>query len=370
MPPRPTALVQALPILPIGDSSVPGVDRIIGLANNENSEAPSDAVQQAIAQAAAGANRYPDVTQSVLRERIASAYGALDPARIVCGIGSSELIGLLAQCYCGPGDETLIGRQGYLYFAIATLAAGAKPVHVGKDTLGNRPGFDPEAILAAVTPKTKIVFLDNPSNPLGTFVNREDLLAFRAALREDILLVLDAAYADYATDAGYEAGEALVSETENTVCLRTFSKIYGLAGMRVGWAFVPEAIADTLRRIQRPGNLASCSLAAAEAAILEQDLIADRRTRNAATRDRFSRFLSTRQGVSVLPSQTNFLFVSFDPTTTRSAADLFDMAKSKGLILRPMGPYRQAGSLRITIGTDEEMATAEEILSDLLIPAG
>lgn len=366
MPPRPTDLVQALPILPIGDSSVPGVTRIIGLANNENSEAPSDAVLRAVGQAAEGANRYPDIGHSRLRGRIAEAYGGLDPDRIVCGIGSSELIGLLAQCYCGPGDETLIGRQGYLYFAIATLAAGAKPVQVGSDTLGNRPGFDPDAILEAVTPKTRIVFLDNPSNPLGTFVDWDTLRAFRAALREDILLVLDAAYADYVTDSRYQAGEALVVETENTVCLRTFSKIYGLAGMRVGWAYAPAAIAETLHRIQRPGNIATCSLAAAETAILEQELISERRLRNGRIRDAFAHKLAAFKGVSILPSQTNFIFASFTEDARIDAASLFEQAKARGVILRPMGPYGQPDSLRITIGTDDEMAIAATVLGDLL----
>ncbi len=366
MPPRPVSSIASLPILPIGESGAPGGGRIIGLANNENAESPSPAVLAALAEGARYANRYPDVAQSALRDGIARRYGGLDPDRIVCGIGSSDLIALLAQCYCGPGDETLIGRQGYLYFAIATKAAGGHPVLAGSEIIGNRPGFDPEAILAAVTPKTRIVFLDNPSNPLGTIVDRARLTEFRAALPDDILLVLDAAYADYVLDPDFEPGEALVDAGENTVVLRTFSKIYGLAGLRVGWAYAPAGIAETLRRVVRPGNIPSPSLAAAVAAINDPDLIDARRHRNARTRDRFTADLRALPGVSVLPSHTNFVFATFQSGARQGAAEVFAQAKAKGVFLRPMGPYGQPDSLRITIGTDEEMTIATEVLRGIL----
>lgn len=365
MPPRPVPSIADLPILPIGDSGVPGVQRIVGLANNENAESPSPAVLAAVADGGRHANRYPDVGQRALRDGIADHYGGLDPDRIVCGVGSSDLIALLAQCYCGVGDETLIGRQGYLYFAIASRAAGATPVLAGSDNIGNRPGFDPEAILEAVTPRTRIVFLDNPSNPLGTIVDRQNLHAIRAALRDDILLVLDAAYADYVTGADFDAGETLVDQGDNTVVLRTFSKIYGLAGLRVGWAYAPTGVAETLRRVVRPGNIASPSLAAAIAAIGETDLIAERRARNAKIRDRFSDDLAALSGVSVLPSQTNFVFASFRDAKF-TAADVFEKARAQGVLLRPMVPYGQPDSLRITIGTEEEMDIATNVLRGIL----
>ncbi|MDW3204705.1 MAG: histidinol-phosphate transaminase [Alphaproteobacteria bacterium] len=366
MPPRPVASIASLPILPIGDSGADGVSRIVGLANNENAERPSPAVLAAIAEGGRHANRYPDVGQTALREAIARRYGGLNPDRIVCGVGSSDLIALLAQCYCGTGDETLIGRQGYLYFAIATRAAGGTPALAGSDVIGNRPGFDPDAILAAVTPRTRIVFLDNPSNPLGTIVDRNELHAFRAALREDILLVLDAAYADYVIDPDFDAGDSLVDQGDNTVVLRTFSKIYGLAGLRVGWAHASAGIAQTLRRIIRPGSIASPSLAAAVTAVGEAELIAARRQRNADIRDRFAAELSALPGVSVLPSHTNFVFTTFHETARHPAAAVCDMAKAEGVLLRPMGPYGQPNSLRITIGTAEDMEIATQVLRGIL----
>lgn len=365
MPPRPVPKIETLPPLPIGESGAPGVDRVIGLANNEISERPSPAVLKACAAATVDANRYPDVGLASLRAKIAAAHGDLDADRIVCGIGSSELIGLLAQAYCGPGDETVIGRQGYLFFAIATKAAGAMPVHVGADSLGNRPGFDIDAALEAVTPATRIVFLDNPSNPLGSIIAADRLRAFRKALREDILLVLDAAYADYVTDPGFEAGEALVEAGDNTVTLRTFSKIYGLAGLRVGWGYFPKPIADIMRRIQRPGNITQAAVAGAEAALGEPDVIDARRTRNAEIRDGFAAKLARIPGLSVLPSHTNFVFVTVDPATV-GAAGLFEGAKAQGVFLRPMDPYGQPNSLRISIGTAQEMEIAADVIADVM----
>ncbi len=363
MPPRPTPITASLPPLPLGESAVPGLSRIIGLANNELAHAPSPAVQAACADAVGGINRYPDTIQADLRRKIAMRYGGLNPDRIVCSIGSSELIGLIAQAYSGPGTEVLIGRQGYLYFRIASLAAGATPVLIGSDTLGNRPGFDLGAALEAVTPATRIVFIDNPSNPLGTILSRAELHRFRAELREDILLVLDAAYGDFVTDPDYSAGDDLVEAGENTICLRTFSKIYGLAGLRVGWGHMPVAIAETIRRVMRPGNIATPSLAGALAALDEPDLIARRVAENAEIREDFTIALRSLPGVRVIPSNTNFVFTRFDPSAPTA---LFEAMKARGILLRPMAPYGQPDSLRITIGTAEEMAITIQALRELL----
>jgi histidinol-phosphate aminotransferase len=191
------------------------------------------------------------------------------------------------------------------------------------------------------------------------------LRAFRAALREDILLVLDAAYADYVTDPDFEAGEELVAETENTVTLRTFSKIHGLAGLRVGWGYFPKAIAEVMRRVQRPGNITQAAIAGAETSLGETDEVAARRERNARIRDAFSARLAAIRGLSVLPSHTNFVFVTVDPDRVGAAA-LFEGAKARGVLLRPMGPYGQPDSLRISIGTEEEMAIAGDVIAEVM----
>jgi len=365
VPITPKDHIAALPPLPIGESKAPDGMRPIVLSNNENAEAPSQSVLDAMAAAASGTNRYPDVTHATLRSRIAEVYGGLDPNRILCGVGSSELIAALAACYAGAGDEVLVGQHGYLYFSIATWAAGGTIVKVRQSDGRNDPSIDLGAVLDAVTERTRIVFLDNPSNPLGTAHGASEIAAFRAKLPEDVLLVLDSAYADYSTDPGVDGGEALVDATDNTVCLRTFSKIYGLAGLRVGWGYFPSAIAETVGRFIRPGPISDMSLAGALASLGEADIVSERRSRNGELRDRFSAVLNGLPGVSVLPSHSNFVLATFSEGSPHTAAHVFEAMKAKGILLRPMGPYELPNSLRITIGTEEEMAITSAAFQEL-----
>lgn len=357
MPPRAHPHLLDLPILPIGESSVAGVTRIVPLANNEATEPPSAAAQEAARVAMARANFYPSVSHAELKQAIGAAYG-VDPARVVCGNGSSEMIALLAQAYAGLGDEVIIGRHGYMYFSICTRMAGAAPVYAVSTGNANHLSFGLQAALDAVTPKTRIVFLDNPCNPLGTYVSRDDLHQFRARLREDILLVIDGAYADYATADDFDPGDGLVLAGENTVVLRTFSKIYGLAGLRVGWAHAPASVVEVLNKVMRPGNLSNVSLAASEVAVTEQDLVAKRRARNHRVRNSFAAALEEDLGFTVLPSQSNFVLVTPPPGARRDAAALYRGLMEEGVLVRQMGPYQLPDSLRISIGTEEEMDIA------------
>ncbi len=364
MPPRAHPHLLDLPILPIGESSVPGAKRIIPLANNEATEPPSPAAQEAARRAMAGANFYPSVTHAELKQAIAAAYGA-DPGHIICGNGSSEIIALLAQAYAGLGDEVIIGRHGYLYFSICARMAGAAPVYAVSSGDANHLSFGLQAALDAVTRKTRIVFLDNPCNPLGTYVSRNDLREFRDRLPEDVLLVIDGAYADYATADDFDPGDELVLAGENTVVLRTFSKIYGLAGLRVGWAHAPASVAEVLNKVMRPGNLSSVSLAASEAAAMEQALVDERRAQNRRVRDAFAGSLERDLGFTVLPSQANFLLVTPPPSAALDATALYKGLMAEGVLVRPMGPYQLPGSLRISIGTEDEMEIALEAIKKL-----
>ncbi len=366
MTPRPIPHLAALPRLDIGEAGLGGVGRVLRLNNNENVEQPSDAVLEAVARAQADANWYPDVTATALKQAIAETHPGVAPDRLVAAAGSGELIALLARAYSGPGDEVIIGRQGYLYFSIASMATGAKPVYVDAAKNEKKPGFDPQAALDAVTERTRIVFIDNPSNPLGVILTAQEIAEFRAALRGDILLVLDAAYSDYVTDPTYQAGEAMVDQGDNTVMLRTCSKIYGLAGLRVGWAYAPAAIVEMLARVQRPGTIASLSLAAAEAALRDRETYDDRKRRNQKTRDAFTNRLRGLTGVSVLDSHANFVFATLGPEAKINASDLFSKLRMRGVFIRPMAPYHAPESVRISIGTETDMRIAADAIESLL----
>ncbi|HRN84048.1 MAG TPA: histidinol-phosphate transaminase, partial [Hyphomicrobium sp.] len=227
-----------------GESYVPGGLKPIKLSSNETPLGPSPRAVEAFRTAATSLERYPDGQAAELRQAIARRFG-LDANRIVCGAGSDELISLITHAYLGPGDEGLFTEHGFLLYRIVVLAAGATPVVVPETDLR----ADVDAILAHVTPRTRMVFLANPNNPTGTYLPIDEVRRLRTGLPSDTLLVLDAAYAEYVRRNDYEAGLELVATTENTVMTRTFSKIFGLAGLRIGWAYCPEAVADALNRI-------------------------------------------------------------------------------------------------------------------------
>lgn len=364
MPPRAHPHLYNLPLLEIGASSVPGVDRIIPLANNENTEAPSGRVREAVSEAVLRGNFYPEVEYSGLRDAVSTAYGVRRD-RIAFGNGSSELIALLTEAYCGPGDEVVIGQHGYLYFAICVELANATVVYAPPNRSENQLRFDPASALAKVSDKTKIVFLDNPSNPLGTYIDKDALRAFRQALREDILLVLDAAYADYADADDFDVGDDLVRQLDNTVVLRTFSKIYGLAGFRVGWVHGPANVIEVLNRMIRPGDFSSVAAAAAQAALEDVETTTLRKTRNTAVRNAFAAKLENELGFSVLPSQTNFLFTTPPASAPLDGTALHAALQKRGILVRKMGAYGLGESVRISIGTEEEMDIAFAAIAEL-----
>lgn len=335
-----------------GEAAIPGVEQVIRLASNENPLGPSARAVEAYRRAAEELHRYPEGGAVALRSAIAEAL-SLEASRIVCGAGSDELIALLTRAYAGPGDEVLYSRHGFLMYPIAAKGVGATPVAAPERDLT----ADVDALLAAVTERTRIVFLANPNNPTGSYLPAEEVERLHAGLPADVLLVIDAAYAEYVEAEDYEDGSALVEGHENVVMTRTFSKIHGLAALRLGWAYCPPAVADVLNRLRGPFNVAAPAQAAGTAAIGDSDHIARSRSHNSRARTAFAEGLK-RLNLRAEPSQGNFVLVRF-----ADAAGAADHLKQNGVLVRRMDAYGLPHHLRITIGTDAEMARVLEALS-------
>ena len=346
--PRPKPGILDIQAYVPGESSVPGGLKPIKLSSNET---PLGASPEAIAayKALAGElERYPDGTAAALRKAIAARYG-LDAGRIVCGCGSDELLNLLAHAYLGQGDEAVFTEHGFLVYKIVTLGNGAKPVVVKT----KKYAADVDTMLAAVTPRTKIVFLDNPNNPTGTYIPFSEVRRLHAGLRPDTLLVLDSAYAEYVRRNDYEAGIELVATSRNVVMTRTFSKIYGLAALRLGWAYCPPAIADVLNRIRGPFNVTAPAIAAGIAAIEDGAHV----ERSLAHNDKWLPWTTAeieKLGLEVTPSVGNFILIHFPSAPGKDAVAADAHLKSKGIIMRRVAGYGLPNALRMTIGTESD----------------
>lgn len=349
-PPRPIARPGILDIQAYvpGESKVPGGLKPAKLSSNETPMGPSPRALEAYKASANDLERYPDGQAVVLRNAIARRYG-LDAARIVCGSGSDELLGLLARGYLGPGDEAIYTEHGFLVYRIAILTNGATPVVAPETNLHT----DVDAILARVTQKTRIVFIANPNNPTGTYIPISEVRRLRAGLRDDIVLVLDAAYAEYVSNNDYEAGIELVASTSNTVMTRTFSKIYGLAALRIGWVYCPAEIADVLNRIRGPFNMSSPSLACGAVAMDDVAHADAAKAHNDIWLPRVTRELAA-MGFEVTPSVANFVLFHFPSGSTKTADSADHYLKSQGVILRKVGAYGFLNALRMTIGSESD----------------
>ncbi|GIX22097.1 MAG: histidinol-phosphate aminotransferase 2 [Gammaproteobacteria bacterium] len=355
MPPRPRpGILDIEPYVP-GNVNLPeGVEPVF-LASNESPLGPSPAAREAFARCAGRLHRYPDGSSRRLRRALAERWG-LDPDGIVLGPGSERLIDLVARAYAGPGDEVLYSAHGFLMYPIAARAGGATPVAAAERDLT----ADPEALLAAVTPRTRILFLANPNNPTGTWLPRARLRALRAALPESVLLVIDAAYAEYVDAADYDPGHGWVrTPAENTVVLHTFSKIHGLAALRIGWAWCPPSVARVLDRIRGSFPISHAAEEAALAALADTEHLAAAQAHNRRWRPWLAERLA-ELGLSVTPSAANFVLVRFG-SAARCRAALRFLAEH-GVIVRPMDAYALPDALRITVGQAHE----NEILVDTL----
>ena len=343
-----------------GESKVPGGVVPAKLSSNETPLGPSPAAIAAFEGAAKRLELYPDGQATALRAAIGQRYG-LDPARLVCGSGSDEILALLARGYLGPGDEAIYTTHGFLVYRIAILTNGATPVIAPERALVT----DVDAILAKVSERTRVVFLANPNNPTGTYIAIEEVRRLRANLSARVLLVLDAAYAEYVSRNDYEAGLELVATTSNTVMTRTFSKIHGLAALRIGWAYCPPAVADVLNRIRGPFNLSSPAIAAGAAAMDDIAHMEAARAHN----DKWLPWVTlelSKLGLDVTPSVANFVLFHFPSGGAKTASGADEFLKSKGVIVRKVGAYGLRNSLRMTIGSEADNRRAVAALRDYL----
>jgi histidinol-phosphate aminotransferase len=343
-----------------GKSSAPGVAKIFKLSSNETPLGPSPRAIAAYKAAADHLEDYPDGSAIALRQAIGHAFG-LDPDRIVCGAGSDDLLHLLAYAYLVDGDEAINTTHGFLIYPIVTLGAGAKPVVAPEtDYTANV-----DAILARVTPKTKIVFLANPNNPTGTCLSFDEVKRLHRGLPPHVLLVLDAAYAEYVQRNDYEAGIELVATSENVVMCRTFSKIHGLAALRLGWMFGPAHVVDAINRIRGPFNVSTASIDAGIAAI--EDTGHQERSRQHNTR--WLAWLTEeigKLGLKVTPSVANFVLIHFPDTKGRTARDADAFLTARGLILRYVAAYKLPNALRLSVGTEEANRLVVAALKDFM----
>jgi histidinol-phosphate aminotransferase len=346
-----------------GESKLEGGIPIIKLSSNENAFGPSPLAELAYAQAAGKLHRYPDGSYKKLRDAIAKLHG-INADRIICGAGSDEIISLLCLAYAGPGDEVLYSRHGFLMYPISAKAVGATPVFAEETDLTS----DVDALIDKVSDSTRLLFLANPNNPTGTYLSGNKLKLLRHKLREDIILVIDSAYAEYATRNDYSPGINLVEEYDNVVMTRTFSKIYGLGGVRLGWAYCPTKITDILNRIRGPFNVSTPAIEAGLAALSDETFIEKTRMHNdfwlAWTRERILEL-----GLNAPESAGNFLLVQFPfglDETKSMAETANDFLKSRGILVRRMAAYGLSNCLRISIGQENEMSTTIDALKDFL----
>ncbi|MGV8939129.1 MAG: histidinol-phosphate transaminase [Allorhizobium sp.] len=343
-----------------GKEHAPGVARVYKLSSNETPLGPSPKAIDAFKQGAGNLELYPDGQATALRAAIGEVYG-LNTANILCGNGSDELLGLLCHVYLGSGDEAIITEHGFLVYKIQIMGAGATVVTVKEKDCT----VDVDAILAAVTDKTKMVFIANPGNPTGTYVPVTEIRRLQAALPKHVILVLDAAYAEYVRRNDYEAGIELVSGNRNVVMTRTFSKVYGLAALRIGWIYAPAAIIDAMNRVRGPFNLNAPAIAAGSAAVRDQNFVGEAVDYNLLWLDKVSHALNSI-GLNVTPSVTNFILIHFPDIDGKRAPEADEFLTSRGYILRAVKGYGFPNALRMTIGPEEANRGVIETLGEFM----
>ena len=337
-----------------GESEIPGRSKIYKLSSNENPFGASDAAVEAYKAAAGSLNRYPPSDHSSLKCAIEEVNG-LDSSLLVCGAGSDEILALLCQAFAGPGCEVVHTAHAFLMYRILAQISGAEPVEVEEP--GRR--VDVDAILASVSDRTRLVFIANPSNPTGAMVGESELSRLAENLPEQAILVLDGAYAEYAD--GYDGGAELARRHENVVMTRTFSKVHGLAALRIGYGFGPASIIRQLEKIRPPFNITRPSAAAAEAAVRDRSFVHKCSAENARLRARLADDLA-QTGVPTDPSFANFVLARFPSPGDASACDAH--LRSRGILVRRMERYKLPNCLRITVGGEEACSAVVEAMTE------
>src|SRR5215471_12649519 len=354
-----SGVLDIAPYVP-GKSKAPGVAKVFKLSSNETPLGPSESAVMAYRTAGEHLEDYPDGSAAELRDAIGAAFG-LDPDRLVCGAGSDDLLNLIARAYLSDGDEAIYTTHGFLVYPIAITGTGAKAVAAPeKDFTANV-----DAILKAVTPKTRVVFLANPNNPTGTYVSFDEVKRLQKALPANVLLVLDAAYAEYVQRNDYESGIELVATNNNVVMTRTFSKIYGLAALRLGWMYGPAHVVESINRIRGPFNVNGPAIAAGIAAIRDTAHVNRARAHNT----RWLTWLTEeigKLGLRVTPSAANFVLIHFPETKGRTAEDADAFLTKRGLILRHVHAYKLPNALRLSVGTEEANRLVVQAIKDFM----
>ncbi|WP_226779690.1 histidinol-phosphate transaminase [Oceaniglobus trochenteri] len=325
-----------------GESKIPGARDVVKLSSNENPFGPSEAAKEAIRKSVHQLHRYPSTDHTALRNAIGEVHG-LDPARVICGNGSDEIITFLCQAYGGPGTEVIHTEHGFSMYRISALAAGSAPIEVQE----HERKVDVDAILEAVNFRTRLVFVTNPGNPTGTMIGNNEVARLAADLPEHVLLVLDGAYAEYVDD--FDGGAKLVDKRENVFMTRTFSKLYGLGGLRIGWGYGPAHVIDALNRVRGPFNLSELQMAAAEAALRDGDYVEKCRAENARMRTWLAKALA-ELGVPSDTSCANFILARFHDPDEADACEAH--LRSEGLLVRRVAGYKLPNCLRITVGDE------------------
>ena len=325
-----------------GKASVAGATNVVKLSSNENPFSCSDRAKDAFQRSVHQIHRYPPTDHASLRDAIAEAH-RLNAGQIICGVGSDEIITFLCQAYAGPKDEVVFTEHGFLMYRISALAVGATPVEVAE----RERTTDVDAILKACNRRTRLVFVANPNNPTGTMISLAEIDRLAAGLPSQAILVLDGAYAEFVE--GYDGGAEIATRRENVVMTRTFSKIYGLGGLRIGWGYGPKAIIDVLNRIRGPFNLSNTQLDVAEAAMRDQDWVARCRSENTRMRHWLAQALA-ELGVPSDTSSANFILARFASPDEADACDIF--LQCQGLIVRRVTSYKLPHCLRITVGDE------------------
>lgn len=356
-----------------GRASVPGVAKVFKLSSNESALGPSPAALAALDQAKASVSLYPEGSAAMLRQALAEFHN-LDAGRIVTsGDGSDALLTMLANAFLQPGDEVIFSQHAFLVYKIATLANSARPVIVPEKNTNQAIKVDVDAMLAAVTPKTRMVYIANPNNPTGSYLTRDEMAKLHAGLPKHVLLVIDAAYSEYVTAEDYEAGTEMVSAFDNVVMTRTFSKMYGLAGLRIGWMYAPAAICDVINRIRGPFNTALQQQLAGIAALKDREHF----WRSVEHNSKWLPWITSeirKLGLRVDDSAANFVLIHFPPGAegangkkgekNAAAADAF--LNKGGVILRSVASYGLPDCLRMTVGTEEQNRLAVTLLQQFM----
>jgi len=353
---RPSEQFLKVPKYISGEHAIKGQASITKLSANENLNGPSKKIKNIYGSLQGCLFEYPESDHFSLRQAISGVYN-IDKEKIFCGAGSDEIIQLLCRCYCQVGDEVIYTEHGFLMYKISAIAAGAKPVKADE----NSRVTSVDNILSRVSNKTRIVFLANPNNPTGTMIGLNEIKRLRKKLSPNVLLVLDGAYAEYIEN--YDGGLKLADQFDNIFITRTFSKIFGLGGLRVGWGYGSRDIVNVLNNVRSPFNISSVGLKLAEISILDKKFVEDQRELNTKNRDNLRKKLLAL-GLGVDYSYANFLLLRFSEKQQVAKADNF--LRKNGLIARRVESYGLPNALRLTIATEEICNRVHFLLKELL----